>query len=78
MCSGRFMRDGRRHTDDDCLEKIASAEDDKRAKASDADIKHLLVAGEYFMVLVMSMLCCINICLRSTIGFHSIIDIDFD
>ena len=45
------MREGRRHAKD-CFEKIASAEDDRIAKASDADIKHLLLTGEYFMVLV--------------------------
>ncbi len=49
------MREGRRHPADDCLEKIASAEDDKRAKASDADIKHLLLTGEYFMVLLIML-----------------------
>lgn len=49
------MREGRRHAKD-CFEKIASAEDDKSAKASDADIKHLLLTGEYFMVLVIMLI----------------------
>ena len=49
------MREGRRHAKD-CFEKIASAEDDRIAKASDADIKHLLLTGEYFMVLVIMLL----------------------
>ncbi len=61
MCKGRFNREGRPHDvvdddddEDDCLEKTdASAEDEKSAKASDADIKHLLLTGEYFMVLVV-------------------------
>ncbi len=59
MCRGRFNREGRPHDvvddddDDDCFEKTASAEDEKSAKASDADIKHLLLTGEYFMVLVV-------------------------